>query len=78
MYRIMGEDSKPVQFMINEKMMTGSNAVTRLNDITIGKYSTEIDEVPISATFKQAQFEENDASARKTWTNRIAARADRA
>lgn len=57
-YRDIGEDSKMVQYEINKKMMTGSNAVTRMNDITIGKYSVNIDEVPISATFKQAQFEE--------------------
>lgn len=57
-YRVVGEDSKAVMYEINKKMQTGTNAVTRLNDITIGKYSVEVDEVPISATFKQGQFEE--------------------
>lgn len=57
-YRTLGEDSSVVIYEINKKMETGTNAVTRMNDITIGKYATEIDEVPISATFKQAQFEE--------------------
>jgi hypothetical protein len=57
-YRIVGEDSKPIKYEINKLMQTGENAVTRLNDITVGKYSVNVDEVPISATFKQAQFEE--------------------
>lgn len=57
-YRIMGEDSKLVTYEINKKIMTGSNSITRLNDITVGKYSVEVDETPISATFKQGQFEE--------------------
>lgn len=57
-YRVMGEDSSAVIYEINKKIETGENGVTRLNDITVGKYSVEIDEVPISATFKQGQFEE--------------------
>lgn len=57
-YRIMGEDSRISTIEINKKEQTGSNAVTRINDITVGKYSVHVDEVPISATFKQAQFEE--------------------
>lgn len=57
-YRIMGEDSNAVMVEINKKMMNGNNSVTRMNDITLGKYMVEVDEVPISATFKQGQFEE--------------------
>lgn len=57
-YRIMGEDSQMAQYEINKKQQTGLNSVTRMNDITVGKYSVHVDEVPISATFKQAQFEE--------------------
>lgn len=57
-YRVLGEDSSLVQYEINKKQMVGDNAVNRLNDITVGKYSTTVDEVPISATFKQGQFEE--------------------
>ena len=57
-YRIMGEDSSMAIYEINKKQQTGSNSVTRLNDITVGKYSVDVDEVPISATFKQGQFEE--------------------
>lgn len=57
-YRVLGEDSSLTVYEINKKQMMGDNAVNRLNDITIGKYSVHVDEVPISATFKQAQFEE--------------------
>lgn len=57
-YRILGEDSQMVKYEINKKMMTGMNSVTRLNDITVGKYSVDVEETPISATFKQGQFEE--------------------
>ncbi len=57
-YRTMGEDSKAVIYEINKKIQTGQNAVTRMNDITIGKYSVHVDRIPMSATFKQAQFEE--------------------
>jgi len=57
-YRIMGEDSELTQFSINQQQQVGDNPVKRLNDITVGKYSVTVDEVPISATFKQAQFEE--------------------
>ena len=57
-YRVIGEDSSLATHEINKKQQTGMNSMTRLNDITIGKYSVHVDEVPISATFKQAQFEE--------------------
>ena len=58
MFRIMGEDGTSSMMEVNKKMQTGQNSMTRMNDITIGKYSVTIDAVPISATFKQAQFEE--------------------
>lgn len=57
-FRVLGEDSQLVTHEINKREQTGMNSVTRLNDITVGKYSVHVDEVPISATFKQAQFEE--------------------
>lgn len=57
-YRVIGEDSKMATYEINKKVTTGDNSVTRMNDITLGRYSVSIDEVPISATFKQGQFEE--------------------
>lgn len=58
-YRELGEDSQLVAYEINKKIMdAGTNSVTRLNDITLGKYSVKVDEVPMSATFKQGQFEE--------------------
>lgn len=57
-YRVMGEDSTLTQYCINQQQTVGDSPVKRLNDITVGKYSITVDEVPISATFKQAQFEE--------------------
>jgi len=57
-FRVIGEDSNMATYEINKKIMTGDNAISRMNDITIGKYSVNIDEIPISATFKQGQFEE--------------------
>lgn len=57
-YRDIGEDSKMVVYEINKKIQTGDNSMKRLNDITLGKYGVKVDEVPISATFKQGQFEE--------------------
>lgn len=57
-YSTIGEDSKAVMYEINKKEQTGVNSFTRLNDITIGKYGVNVDETPISATFKQGQFEE--------------------
>jgi len=57
-FRLLGEDSRIVTYEINKKIMTGVNSFDRLNDITVGKYGVGVDEVPISATFKQAQFEE--------------------
>lgn len=57
-YRVLGEDSSLAQTEINKLQTLGDNSVKRLNDITVGKYSTSVDEVPISATFKQGQFEE--------------------
>ena len=58
MFRIIGEDSSLATYEINKKEETGTNSMTRMNDITVGKYSVTVDEVPISATFKQGQFEE--------------------
>jgi hypothetical protein len=57
-FRLLGEDSSIAQYEINQKQMVGTTSVNRLNDITVGKYMVTVDEVPISATFKQAQFEE--------------------
>ena len=57
-YRIINEDSSMAVYEINKKQQTGVNSYTRMNDITVGKYSVVVDETPISATFKQGQFEE--------------------
>jgi hypothetical protein len=57
-YRMMGDNGQPNQVMINQMLDDGVNGVQRLNDISVGKYSVTIDETPMSATFKQAQWEE--------------------
>lgn len=58
MYRLLGEDGQLAQVAINQKAVTGTNGVERINDITVGKYSVSVDQVPMSASFKEAQFEE--------------------
>lgn len=57
-FRVIGEDSKMAVYEINKKIVTGESSVQRLNDITVGRYMVNTDEVPISATYKQGQFEE--------------------
>jgi hypothetical protein len=58
-FRILGEDGNFVQTAINQEVMApGTGAVSRLNDVTIGKYSVTIDERPFAATYASAQFEE--------------------
>lgn len=59
MFRIVGESGKLVQTMVNKRQidpMTGKVLIE--NDVTVGKYTTVVDESPMSATFKNAQFEE--------------------
>ncbi|MER8602801.1 hypothetical protein NKH48_03265 [Mesorhizobium sp. M1233] len=59
MYRVLGEDGKFTQILINEMQMDPASGIKRiLNDITVGKYSAIVDEQPLSATFANAQFEE--------------------
>lgn len=58
LFRILGEDSTPVAKAINQRMMGEGDAFQTMNDVTTGRYLVNVDEVPISATFKQAQFEE--------------------
>jgi hypothetical protein len=58
-YRITGDDGKDAQVMINQMIADPvSGAKQIINDITLGKYSTVVDEQPLSATFANAQFEE--------------------
>lgn len=57
-FRVVGEDSNIVTYEINKKMATGTNSMERINDITVGRYSVSVSEVPMSDTFKQGQFEE--------------------
>lgn len=59
-FRIVGEDGNLSQFIINQAVtdpVTGQ-VTTRLNDITLGKYSVAVDETPLSASYANAQFEE--------------------
>lgn len=57
-FRELGEDGQEVRRIINERTMGQNGAMARFNDITLGKYAVAIDEVPMSASFKQGQFEE--------------------
>jgi hypothetical protein len=57
-FRILGEDGQQVTQEINKKMIGETGVVQRINDITTGKYMVSVDETPMSATFKEAQFEE--------------------
>jgi hypothetical protein len=57
--RIMGENGKLAQLVLNQEIVDPASGLTRvLNDVTRGKYSVVIDERPLSATFANGQFEE--------------------
>ncbi|WP_341702615.1 portal protein [Ferrovibrio sp.] len=59
MFRILGEDGKFVQFAINQQQVDPATGfISKINDVTAGKYAIVIDETPLSATFANAQFEE--------------------
>lgn len=60
LYRIMGEDGHFVVTEINKQVSDpGTGAITRvINDVTVGKYISAVDDSPLSATFLNAQFEE--------------------
>ena len=59
-FRMLGEDGSQVRVEVNKKVMgeDGQTVLSVMNDITIGKYSVQIDETPMTATFQSAQFEE--------------------
>jgi hypothetical protein len=58
-FRILGEDGKFMQTVINQEMRDPATGLTsKLNDVTAGKYSVQIDEAPLAASFANAQFEE--------------------
>ncbi len=59
-FRILGEDGREVQYIINQLVMSpdGASIVDKLNDITLGKYTVAVDETPMAASFQNAQFEE--------------------
>lgn len=54
MFRLMGPDGGWSTIGINIREAVG----TILNDVTVGKYITSVDETPISATWLNAQMEE--------------------
>ena len=58
-FRIIGEDGKEGEVVINRAMEDPTTGViSKLNDVTLGKYSVVVDETPLSASFLSAQFEE--------------------
>lgn len=59
MFRILGDDGKFSQVLINHQQVDPHSGLTRIvNDITVGKYVAIVDDAPLSATFLDAQFEE--------------------
>ena len=59
MFRIMGEDGKLAETLINQKQVDPvTGAITRIHDVTLGKYNIVVDERPLSASYANAQFEE--------------------
>lgn len=63
--RTIGEDGKMAMYEINklqQAQQTGemptNGTMQILNDITVGKYETTVNEVPMTATFAEGQFEE--------------------
>jgi len=58
-FRILGENGQFLTFAINKEMQDpASGIISKLNDVTIGKYGITVDEAPLSASFLNAQFEE--------------------
>lgn len=55
LYKIMGDDGGEY---LSEEINKREAAGTIVNDVTVGKYLTDIDEVPLSSTFLNAQYEE--------------------
>lgn len=58
-YRVEKDDGQAMQLIINTQQQDPANgAITKFNDISLGKYSVSLDETPLSADFANAQFEE--------------------
>lgn len=59
-FRYTGEDGKQAQVIINQSVQHPDQptVVDRINDVTLGKYGVRVDETPMSASFRNAQFEE--------------------
>ena len=57
--RVLGENGQTSETFVNQPVVDDTGVlVKKLNDITLGKYTVAVDEVPMSASFKNAQFEE--------------------
>ena len=58
--RIVGEDGKIAETIINQRVNDpgAPTLIDRLTDITIGKYTVVVEEMPISENFKNGQYEE--------------------
>ena len=54
-FRVIGDDGKPLTYAINQRAQATGQI---LNDVTIGRYSVEVDDTPLSATYLEAQFAE--------------------
>lgn len=59
-FRELGEDGSQVTRSINQKSVDPNDPgiAARINDVTVGKYQVVVDQSPMSATFKSAQFDE--------------------
>lgn len=57
-FRITGEDGKMSETIINQRVQGDDGVMTKLNDVTVGKYLVKVDETPMSSTFESAQFDE--------------------
>jgi hypothetical protein len=57
--RIVGSDSKLGQIIVNREQTDPTSGITsKLNDLTRGKYAVVVDDVPLSATYADAQQQE--------------------
>lgn len=58
--RTVGEESETIKIVINQQVTDpeSGTVLDTINNVTVGKYTVAVDEVPMSASFKNAQFEE--------------------
>lgn len=59
-FRVLGEDGRQVTLEVNRRAVdpTSGSLMSKIRDITVGKYAVVVDETPLSASFLNAQFEE--------------------